>query len=160
MPVLFLYFSFLELMARTHCRRYTTKVAQVIMTPKMMASLCLSACHQNVYHTLHPRFRHYWLHSALPQPWCAVHDFAQNRGCRDGIRASRAVLPDTPADEEIGMQSLLQGFEATVPSADAACARHHATHNVSSPRLGPQASFLAYEVSWWRRHRTRRIWLL
>jgi len=45
------------------------------------------------------------------------------------------VLPDTPADEEIGMLSLLQGFEATVPSTDAACAHRHATRNVSSPWL-------------------------
>jgi len=46
------------------------------------------------------------------------------------------TLPDTPADEEMGMPSLLRGFQATVPSADTARARRRATRNVDAPRLG------------------------
>lgn len=46
------------------------------------------------------------------------------------------ALPDTPADEEMGMPSLLRGFEATVPSTDTARARRRATRNVDAPRLG------------------------
>jgi division protein 1 len=47
-----------------------------------------------------------------------------------------AALPDTSADGEMGMPSLLRGFEATVPSADTARARRRATRNVDAPRLG------------------------
>jgi division protein 1 len=48
-----------------------------------------------------------------------------------------AALPDALPDAgEMGMPSLLRGFEATVPSADGARARRRATRNVDAPRLG------------------------
>jgi division protein 1 len=48
-----------------------------------------------------------------------------------------AALPDAlPDGGEMGMPSLLRGFEATVPSADSARARRRATRNVDAPRLG------------------------
>ena len=47
-----------------------------------------------------------------------------------------APLADASPDEEVGMPSLLRGFEATVPSADTARARRRATRNVDAPRLG------------------------
>ena len=48
-----------------------------------------------------------------------------------------APLPDAfLEEEELGMPSLLRGFEATVPSADGARARRRATRNVDAPRLG------------------------
>jgi mitochondrial division protein 1 len=47
-----------------------------------------------------------------------------------------AALPDVSPDEEMGMPSLLRGFEATVPSADTARVRRRATRNVDTPRLG------------------------
>ena len=47
-----------------------------------------------------------------------------------------APLPDALPDGEMGMPSLLRGFEATVPSADSARARRRATRNVDAPRLG------------------------
>jgi division protein 1 len=47
-----------------------------------------------------------------------------------------AALPDAPQPDEMGMPSLLRGFEATVPSADTARARRRATRNVDAPRLG------------------------
>ncbi|KAH9075679.1 WD40-repeat-containing domain protein [Lactarius deliciosus] len=47
-----------------------------------------------------------------------------------------APLPDASPDEEVGMPSLLRGFEATVPSADSARVRRRATRNVDAPRLG------------------------
>lgn len=46
-----------------------------------------------------------------------------------------AALPDA-SPEEMGMPSLLRGFEATVPSAETARARRRATRNVDAPRLG------------------------
>lgn len=47
-----------------------------------------------------------------------------------------AVLPDTPADEDMGMPSFLHGIEATASSADTARARRHAMCNVDIARLG------------------------
>jgi mitochondrial division protein 1 len=47
-----------------------------------------------------------------------------------------APLPDVSPDKEMGVPSLLRGFEATVPSADTARVRRRATRNVDAPRLG------------------------
>ena len=49
-----------------------------------------------------------------------------------------AVLPDIlpVADKEMGMPNLLHDFEASVPSADTAHVRRHATCKVDTPQLG------------------------
>jgi len=47
-----------------------------------------------------------------------------------------AALPDTLADEEMGMPNLLHDFEASVPSTDTTCVHCHATCKVDTPRLG------------------------
>ena len=116
------------------------QVAPVIMTPKMMAHA----------QTVSARPRAIGTSSTRP-----TFDFATigRTPLRLGLSARRTTsrelevvetasellaeaLPDAFPNEELGMPSLLRGFEATVPSADNARARRRATRNVDAPRLG------------------------
>ncbi|KAH9005869.1 WD40 repeat-like protein [Lactarius hatsudake] len=127
-----------------HRKRDSHKIladlAPVIMTPKMMAHA----------QTVSARPRAVGVSSTRP-----TLDFATigRTPLRLGLGARRttsrelqvvemasellaAPLPDASPDEEVGMPSLLRGFEATVPSADSARVRRRATRNVDAPRLG------------------------